>query len=640
MSSDPGQQSRHEVRPTPVDDAAQTAHDTLPDCGDETGRINAALLQQATRLVDSADRQALLQRLCDALVAASPHIRLAWIWIGSPQAQQIAPQIYSGAASDYAKKLRIDRNWLTRKGPVFQAMMRREVAWMRISRLSLYRPWRLAAARHGFGEAIAIRLDELPDGEVGVVVFYADQRDYFERVGLAPFRAFVDLARSLLRQSHTLQQLERAVRRDPLTQLLNRYGMREAIDAAMSRAQLIGEPFALILLDLDRFKLLNDSYGHPTGDAALQHLARLLRANLREVDRIARWGGEEFLLLLPRQDLDAAIQTAERLRQIVEAHPLTLPQRTITLSASLGVIAWSSPSDTVERLLAQLDSLLYDAKRGGRNTVRSPRDAQSGVLTLGAQLQEALAAQRVLVAYQPLVDLQQGHVVGYEALARVRAEDGSVVPAGRFIEAAHRLRLEHRIDAAVITQALARCARSNAQPQPQAPLRYLLNCSADFLGRKECVAQLLAQARALCQGCPQAMQSKPVIIEITERQILRDRAQTLALLRPLLDYGFELAIDDFGSGYSSFLYLLDLPVRYLKIEMELVQRAQRDERAQLMIHAIRSMAHQLGIRTIAEGIETEAQAVLMRAIGIDWGQGFLWGKPDLAPPEAAAAQHA
>ena len=612
--------------PAPLDFQAASA---LPADADAC-RLNAALLQHATTLVDSADSHTVLQRLCDALTAASPHIRLAWIWIGSPQAMDIRPQIYAGPASDYAAQLRIDRNWLTRKGPVFQAMLQREIAWMRIGRLSLYRPWRVAAKRHGFAEAIAMRLDDLPADQIGVVVFYADQPDYFERIGLEPFRAFVDLARAALRQSHTLEQLERAVRHDALTHLLNRYGMREALDDALSRARALGEPFGLILLDVDRFKLLNDSYGHPAGDAALVHLARLLHESLREVDRIGRWGGEEFLVLLPRVDLDGAIQTAERLREHIAARPLHLGQRQIALSASFGVVAWENPQDSAERLLAQLDSLLYDAKRGGRNAVRSPRDAQSGVLSLGARLQDALAEGRLRVAYQPLIDLQHGHVVGYEALARLIAEDGRVEPAGRFIEAAHRLRLEHRIDQEVIEQALAHCAQVNADAAARRPIRHLLNCSADFLSRKDCVDHLLALAHTHCAACrTQRPGDLPVIIEITERQLLRDRKATLAQLQALLDVGFELAIDDFGSGYSSFLYLLDLPVRYIKIEMALVQRAQADPRALTMIRSIQSMAHELGIRTIAEGIETEAQAAQMRDIGIDWGQGFLWGMPEL-----------
>ncbi|MGC9162870.1 MAG: putative bifunctional diguanylate cyclase/phosphodiesterase [Thiomonas sp.] len=610
--------------PPPIEDLSTTLVDG------ETSRINAALLQHATRLVDSPGGNTVLQRLCEALVAASPHIRLAWIWIGSPQAQEIRPQIYAGPASDYAHQLRINRNWLTRKGPVFQAMLQREIAWMRISRLSLYRPWRVAARRHGFGEAIAMRLDDLPADQIGLVVFYADQPDYFERVGLAPFRAFVDLARAALRQSHTLEQLERAVRHDALTGLLNRYGMREVLDDALARARELGEPFGLILLDLDRFKLLNDSYGHPAGDSALVHLARVLRDSLREVDRIGRWGGEEFLVLLPRVGLDGAIQTAERLRERIAARPLQLGQRQIALTASFGAIAWQTPHDSVDRLLAQLDSLLYDAKRSGRNTVRSPLDAQSGVLSLGARLQDALSEGRLRVAYQPLIDLQHGAVIGYEALARLIAEDGKIEPAGRFIEAAHRLRLEHRIDSVVIEQALTHCAQVNADTAACQSIRHLLNCSADFLSRKDCVDRLLGLAHAHCAACRHHRPGElPVIIEITERQLLQDRKATLAQLQALLDVGFELAIDDFGSGYSSFLYLLDLPVRYLKIEMALVQRAQADPRALTMIRSIQSMAHDLGIRTIAEGIETEAQAAQMRDIGIDWGQGFLWGKPAL-----------
>jgi diguanylate cyclase (GGDEF)-like protein len=435
----------------PTQPAADT--ETYPS---ERDRLNAALLGMATGLVDSSDCATMLQRLCDALVAASHHIRLAWVWTGPADTQSITPQVMAGPARDYAECLRIDRTWLTSKGPVYQALMGEDVAWMRVTRLSLFGPWRRAAARHGFGEAIALRLDGLADDQIGVVVFYADRPDYFEEVGLSPFQAFVEVAKAMMRQCQTLQTLGKLAVTDPLTGFLNRRGMDEPLSEALSCAKRSGVPFGLILMDLDRFKLVNDSYGHPAGDAALVHVAAMLRSTLRKEDAIARWGGEEFLMVLAHQDLQGTMRLAERLRQEIASQPLQESGKKIPLTASFGVTAWSDPEDTLERL------------------------------------------------------------------------------------------------------------------------------------------------------------------------------------QPLLDFGFELAVDDFGSGYSSFLYLLDLPVRYLKIEMELVQRAAVDAKARIMVRSIQAMAQDLGILTIAEGIETEAQRDLMREIGINWGQGYLWGKPEVDLPRAVS----
>jgi len=614
----------------PTQPAADT--ETSPS---ERDRLNAALLGMATRLVNSSDSTAVLQRLCDALVAASHHIRLAWVWTGPADTQSITPQVMAGPARDYAESLRIDRTWLTSKGPVYQALMGEDVAWMRVTRLSLFGPWRRAAARHGFGEAIALRLDGLADDQVGVVVFYADRPDYFEEVGLGPFQAFVEVAKAMMRQCQTLQTLGKLAVRDPLTGLLNRRGMDEPLSEALSCAKRSGVPFGLILMDLDRFKLVNDSYGHPAGDAALVHVAAMLRSTLREEDTIARWGGEEFLMVLAHQDLQGAMRVAERLRQEIASQPLQESGKKIPLTASFGVTAWSDPEDTLERLITQLDALLYDAKRSGRNAIKSPQDGQSHILSLGAQLQAALVEERICAAYQPLVDLRDERIVGHEALARLLTQDGHIISAASFIGAAHRLRLEHRIDTVVIGHALRHCASVNAA-SPQ-NTKHLINCSADFLGRADCVQGLLEMAQTLCPNCvAQHAGPKPVIIEITERQILKHPKDTLERLQPLLDFGFELAVDDFGSGYSSFLYLLDLPVRYLKIEMELVQRAAVDAKARIMVRSIQAMAQDLGILTIAEGIETEAQRDLMREIGINWGQGYLWGKPEVDLPRAVS----
>lgn len=417
--------------------------------------------------------------------------------------------------------------------------------------------------------------------------------------------------------------------RDALTGLLNRRGMDARLADAIERARGGGDRFGMILLDLDRFKVLNDSYGHQAGDEVLRAVGALLREQLREQDSAARWGGEEFSVLLPHSDLARCLEVAERLRRTIAELTLNHRGHNIHLTASFGVAVWEGAGCSSERLLSRLDALLYDAKRAGRNQVRGARREASRSLSTGSMLQQALQQQRLRVAYQKLIDLRTGQVVGEEALARIVTPGGELLEAGSFIDAAHQLRLEHRIDELVSRQALGRCARR--MQGSDMPSRLLINCSADFLSRPDMVQALLEHARSLCAELPGAAQQrpKPVVIEITERQLLGNLQETRRMLQPLVDFGFELAVDDFGSGYSSFLYLLELPVRYLKMEKELVQRAVSDPRARAMVESIRAMAAGLGIATIAEGIETEQAFELMRRLGIDWGQGYLWGRAEL-----------
>lgn len=597
--------------PAPADTEAQT--------------LLSALLGQSSTLVDSASREHVLQRLCDTLVAASPHIRLAWIWIGAENTPTITPSIYAGPAASYARTLRIPRNWITRMGPVLQALREGRAATMSVRRWAPFGPWRQAAREYGFAQALAL---PLPEAErVGVVVFYADTADYFDRVGVAPFEAFVRVACSMLQQCARVHQLQLLANHDPLTALLNRRGMLHLLQQHWAATQQRAERFALILVDIDRFKLLNDSFGHLAGDAALLHAAHLLQRGLRAEDAIARWGGEEFLLLLPGADEERACEVAERLRRNLHDKPVTFGDHALDLTASFGVLAVAQASTSLDHTLSRLDALLYDAKRSGRDCVRSPAHGESGTLSAGARLQLALQQGRVRPAYQPLVDLASGKVVAYEALARLVEPSGQVVPAAAFIEAAHRLRLEHRIDAAISAQSLQHCAAAQRRGED---VKHFLNFSADFLGRPERMQALIDHVRGLCHDCPDTGHIKPVVIELTERQLLPNLAQTRAQLAPLLDFGFELALDDFGSGYSSLLYLLDLPVRYLKVEAALVQRAQHEPSAEAVVRSIAAMAHDLGILTIAEGIETPEQRDCMARIGLDWGQGYFWGRPELA----------
>jgi len=422
----------------------------------------------------------------------------------------------------------------------------------------------------------------------------------------------------------------RLANQDSLTGLLNRRGMGEHLQRAHELARETGVGYALVLFDLDHFKLINDGFGHAAGDAVLQQVAHLMQTRVRREDQVARWGGEEFLLLLPASTAETARTTAEKLRELIAHTRMSVGGAELRLTASFGVAAWEPQrTPTIAELLGQCDSALYNAKAGGRNRVALFEGQSAHDYLRGFTLKRAIEDDRIRAAYQPLVSLADGRIVGYEALARLVSENGEVIAAGQFIDVANRLRLEHHIDARVSKQVMAHC--SQRLNQTGEPVKYMINCSADFLSRAEDVQTLLGRAQHYCQTCAAGLNGtdKPLVIEITERQLIGDAEAVRKLVQPLIDFGFQLAVDDFGSGYSSYLYVLKLPVRYIKIEAELVRQAAGSERARTMVRSINGMAHDLGILTIAEGIEDAATADAMRQIGVDWGQGYYWGKPQI-----------
>ncbi len=422
----------------------------------------------------------------------------------------------------------------------------------------------------------------------------------------------------------------RLANQDSLTGLLNRRGLGEHLQRAHDLARQEGIGFALILFDLDHFKLINDGFGHPAGDAVLQQVAHLLQTRMRREDEVARWGGEEFLVLLPESDLETGRVTAEKLRTMIERTRMSVGGTELRLTASFGVSAWGPQQQlTIAELLGQCDSALYNAKESGRNRVCVFQGRTAQDYLQGFALKRAIEEDRIRVAYQPLVCVASGEIVGYEALARLATDAGDLVPASQFIEVANRLRMEHRIDSRVSRQVLSRCSRRMAEGGP--PMKYMINCSADFLNRPDDVQRLLdrAQHHSESRGAQHDAAQTPMVIEITERQLLGDAQAVLRLVQPLIDFGFQIAVDDFGSGYSSYLYVLKLPVHYLKIEAELVREAAHSTRAEIMVRNIHAMARELGIKTIAEGIEDERTLDTMRRIGIDWGQGYYWGRPEI-----------
>ena len=430
------------------------------------------------------------------------------------------------------------------------------------------------------------------------------------------------------------QQLDHARQRDELTGLKNRLTLVEVLQ----QIHADNRGYALLLIDIDRFKVINDYYGQARGDQTLISLSRYIVEQLPAGCEFGRWSGHEFIGLVPDTSLEQARDLAEEIRQHVrqgflDDHRGGDQPHTVTISIGVSVRA---PADaSYEPVIARADAALYQAKRRGRNRVATERDFLKSVFITSAEIESALQEQRLIPAYQPIVELATGRVVADEALARIRGRNGDLLPAEIFMQAASELQIAHRIDQAIVTQAIQRCAQQVIAAPGTSPIRHFLNISTDLLRHPRRIEAIIAAARLSAQQCGmQCATAKPLVIEITERELVEDPREALDILRPFLDFGLEIAVDDFGSGYSSFLYLLDLPVTYLKIEGTLVKRIRQEPKARAIIQGIQSIADQLDLITIAEFVADEETARILADLGVNWGQGHLFGRPridELAP---------
>ncbi len=434
---------------------------------------------------------------------------------------------------------------------------------------------------------------------------------------------------SFLYQRRQRDLLERLALTDPLTGLLNRRAAEKRLAEELARAKRSDEGFALALVDLDRFKSVNDRYGHAIGDQVLKGLAARLQGTVRNEDWLARWGGEEFLIFLRRADAREALYVMERIAQQVRARPFDTEVGSIAMTVSAGIGFPSRDDPDIQVTLTETDACLYQAKAGGRDRVEA-HSRPGGILWMAQAVKQAVREQRIRLATQAIVDLESGEVVADESLARIVAPDGRAVEAREFIETAEGLGLMVEVDRQMTAQAMARCTRLLAGGARRPDFAHFVNLSPQFLARKELVMETLAAAQCYCQTCGVDMGPvKPIVFEITERQFLANLDSLEADLEPLLDFGFRLALDDFGSGYSSFLYLARLPISFLKIEGWMVANLRRDGKIAAMVESIAAFARSQGIVTVAECIEDEETARILRQMGVDWGQGWHFGRPEI-----------
>lgn len=567
-----------------------------------------------------------LRAACDALVASSERICLVWMYLGNPDTEVIRPSYAVGKAADYIDGLAVDLSPEAKKGPGRRSLASNQPVLVKVPTDPSFGIWRDKAIRYGFQEGLTLPIGDPQHPFRGLIVVFADIQNYFEQIGLEPFIAFAQLATVALDQARLKISMETMASVDPLTKLLNRRAFQEVINREHASAKRLVKPFSLLLFDLDRFKMINDNYGHDVGDRILVGISDIAQNTLRTSDWLSRWGGEEFMAILPDTDESGAFKIAERIRQRIQDFSVQYNTQIIKTSASIGISSYPRDGDTPDFLIKAADAALYEAKKSGRNRVVEAKDKRE-VYSIAARLGAAIESGRLVPAYQTIVDLKTGNTVAEEALARLIDESGRVIEAVDFISAAMELQLTHLVDYQIIKQTMNHCATNIAGGGER--IAHFVNISGDLLLHQEVIQDLFSEAKAACMLCGVDMgPSKPMVLEITERQLLGDTLAVKAKLAPFIDFGMRLAIDDFGSGYSSFQYLADLPVSFLKIEGRLIKQL-KEKRVRQIVKRISDIAKDLQLITIAEFVEDVETAEILRDLEIDWGQGNLFGKPVL-----------
>jgi diguanylate cyclase (GGDEF)-like protein len=419
---------------------------------------------------------------------------------------------------------------------------------------------------------------------------------------------------------------------DALTGLPNRNLLQTRLDEATQLARLGTSPAALLLLDLDRFKEVNDTLGHPVGDVLLQQIGPRLQGCLRPTDLLARLGGDEFAIVLPAMDTAGAIQTAHALLGTLEA-PFLVDEHALGIEGSIGIALTPEHGFDGTTLLRCADVAMYVAKRAqsGHALYTSTVDQyRPQKLALLSELRQAIANDELLLHYQPKVSLELGWMMGVEALVRWPHPEYGLIPPGEFIPLAERTTLIGPLTRWVLEHALAQC---RDWERLGLPLTVAVNFSTRTLYEQE----ILSMVTDLLQAS--GVSPSRLTIEITESTLMDDPGRARAVLSRLRALGVQIAIDDFGIGYSSLGYLKQLPINEIKIDQTFVRGlgVDADPADVAIVQAVMAMARPLGCEVVAEGVENVETLTLLRELGCDLAQGYYLSRP---LPAAALEQWA
>ena len=427
------------------------------------------------------------------------------------------------------------------------------------------------------------------------------------------------------------EELSYQASHDALTGLYNRREFERRLDGAITALDDGGPPWALLYMDLDQFKLINDTSGHYAGDQLLGQLASLLSGLLPPEAVVARLGGDEFAILLRDTDEAAAVALAEALRTEIDGYVFGWEQRNYTVSASIGVVMMNGPGLSQRTLLAHADTACYMAKERGRNRVHlfSELDAETtqrrSEMEWAGRIRQALSDGRFLLHFQELAPLWEGERaegVHMEMLVRLRGEDGQLVPPGAFIPAAERFGLMPQLDRWVVETALANFNRLHPSGKP------VKLCAINLSGptfEDAAFADFVLDALERHGVSPQR-----ICFEITETAAVSSMARAVEFMQRLRAAGCRFSLDDFGSGMASFGYLKNLPVDFIKIDGSFIRNIETDPVSYSIVRAVTDIGHQLGLQVVGEWVADERARDLLRGLAVDYAQGFAIHRPEPA----------
>jgi len=444
------------------------------------------------------------------------------------------------------------------------------------------------------------------------------------------------IARDNSARVHAEKELAHQARHDYLTGLPNRLLLADRLEESIQRAARGGLMAAVIYLDLDGFKLVNDTLGHEAGDGLLQKVTDRLRSCIREPDTLARMGGDEFMLVINEvPNSQTALVVAERLAAVLKK-PLSIAGHEFCVTASIGIGMYPQDGTDVSTLRRNADSAMYQAKRAGKDRILfftpAMRDVFMERLELESDLRHALDNGELFLHYQPIFDAADGRQTAFEALARWVHPSRGLIPPGKFIALAEETGLIVELGAWALKEACRRCREW--QRYGLDAVRVAVNVSALEFARTGFIENVFALLDET------GLRGHLLELELTESMLMRDVEDSIRKMSRLRERGIRISIDDFGTGYSSLGYLARLPIDTLKIDRSFVAELGVNSTAHSLIQGMISLAHSIGKRVIVEGVETTWQLATLRELGCDEVQGFLLGRPGILPDFEASPRSA
>jgi len=583
-----------------------------------------------TTLVHATDESALLLDICRLTVEQGGY-SMAWVGLAENDEQKtvrVAAQF--GDEQNYLKDIKL--SWADMdigRGPTGSAIRTGKKSVNKdFEHDSRMTPWRDTALAHGYRSSIALPL--VGNKQVlGALTLYSAELDAFSHEEIQLLEEMtndltygIETLRARVEHEEVEMQLDYLAHHDILTGLPNRLSLRNTFEQAIAYADRENSGVAVLFVDLDNFKQVNDSIGHDFGDKLLVQVAKRLHARLHDSDTISRQGGDEFVILLPRQRDVNIIK--EAIRHIVEgfSKPFIIEEYSINATLSVGVAVYPDDGKEFDTLLKHADTALYQAKDRGRDTYQlfseqMGMDAQEQ-LRLQGQLNNAIKKREFVLYYQPQIDISTGRLVGAEALLRWQHPEMGLIPPSKFIQLAERTGLIVPIGEWVLNEA---CQQAQRWHESGHDLVMAVNLSA-LQFRRGNLLDTVSQALKV-SGLPATM----LELELTESILLHDVEMAIKTLHSLKVMGVKLSVDDFGTGYSSLSYLQRLAVNKLKIDQSFVNSMLGEDGSIAIVKAIIQLGHALQLTVIAEGVETQEQLASLRDYGCDEVQGYLFSRP-------------